>query len=67
LAKVEPKEAEIRSVEHRPELPRGGRSTSKKVVGRDALAGDLRRLRGEATAAFQEKLRAVTSWKSSMD
>jgi hypothetical protein len=57
LAKVEPKEAESRSVEHRAELPRGGRSgrsTSKKVVGRDALvAGDRRRLwlRGEATVA----------------
>lgn len=64
LLNVDPKEAESRSVEQRPELlPGGGRSgqsTSKKVVGRDDApggdgaansAGDSRRLRGEATVA----------------
>lgn len=43
MVKVNPKDAERRSVEHGPELPgggRSGRSTSKKVVGRDASAGD---------------------------
>jgi hypothetical protein len=68
LVKVNAKEPESRSVEHGPELPgggRSGRSTSKKVVGPDASAGDgaaasslaksvgdMRRLRrGEATVA----------------
>ena len=54
MVKVNAKEPESRSVEHGPELPgggRSGRSTSKKVVGRDAPAGDSRRRRGEATVA----------------
>ncbi|XP_066384858.1 uncharacterized protein [Miscanthus floridulus] len=68
LVNVNPKELESRSVEHGPELPGGGRSgqsTSKKVVGHDASAGDddvpasssavsggdARSFRGEATVA----------------
>ena len=62
------KECERSSVEHGPKLPGGGRcgrSTSKKVVDRDASAGDdgvpasssavsagdTRSFRGEATVA----------------
>jgi hypothetical protein len=77
LVKVNPKELESRSVEQRPELPgggRSGRSTSKKVVGRDASdgedggvpasssavsAGDTRSLRGEATTVAGIKARRM--------